>query len=131
MLGSELLHLVSYWKDDQTATEIFSSLRAGSQKISIYQTTHRRGIPGVPHGNRKPLLQPLCAGAGTAPCRVQAGQDGPVQVTQRHGVMEIALESLSPGFGPIPREGVQGIHKQMKARSRPPALTPAGSRWAA
>ena len=131
MLGSELLHLVSYWKDDPTATEISSSLRAGSQKISIYQTMHRQGIPSIPHGKRKPLLRPMYARMGTAPCRVRAGQGGPVQVTQRHGVAEIALESLSPGFRPIPCEGVQGIRKQMKALSRSPALTVAGSRWAA
>lgn len=39
--GSELLNLVSYWKDDQTATGISSSLRAGSQKSIIYPITHR------------------------------------------------------------------------------------------
>lgn len=54
-----------------------------------------------------------------------------MQVTQRHGVMGIALESLGPGFGPIPHEGFQGIHQQMKARSRSLSLAPAGGHWAA
>lgn len=41
----ELLHLVSYWKDDQTATGISPSLRAGSQRASFTQQHTDTGHP--------------------------------------------------------------------------------------
>lgn len=66
-----------------------------------------------------------------APHRESAGQARPTQVTQRHGVVGIALESQSTGFGPVPCEGVCGIRKQMQALSRSPALAPVSGRWAA
>lgn len=110
--GSELLHLVSYCKDDQTARGISSCLRAGSQRASFPQQHRDTGHPK--HSSQE------AQGSAPACVHCSTGQGmGRGTDTQRHRVTQVRPEWLSPGFGPIPHEHVQDMHKWVKAPSSP------------